>query len=47
MITITPFGMSEGLRGIEDGIVYFGCKKKEGDRESLIINDFLLPLMDK
>jgi len=39
--------MVDGLRGVEDGIVYFGCKKREGDKESLIVNDFILPILDK
>jgi hypothetical protein len=36
--------MIEGLRGVEDGIVYFGDSKKEGGKETKVVNDFLLPV---
>lgn len=46
IISITPLGCDNSLRGAKDGITYFGCQerdKAEGHLKGPIVNDFLIP----
>lgn len=48
-IEITPQGLKNSLRGLQDGAVYFGCKKRGATVDGVkgeVLNDFLLPVED-
>lgn len=49
-LLITPHCYELGLRGIKDGVTYFGCKKRlkaQGTIKGAIVNDFLIPTKER
>ena len=52
LLTITAQGVENGLRGANDGVTYFGCKKRSGKaglraRNTEILNDVVIKTKDK
>jgi hypothetical protein len=49
VISINPLGCDKSLRPLQDGVTYFGCKKRVKSKDSggEILNDFLIPSSDK
>jgi hypothetical protein len=50
-LLITPHGYELSLRGLRDGVTYFGCKKRLkspfGTGQGEIINDFVIPTKER
>jgi len=49
VININPLGYEFSLRGVKDGVTYFGCKKRGRSNQvkGAVVNDFVIPIQDK